>query len=132
LPGGGPFVGYTILLLLELGIIKSSNYKPNNEIRIKKEGNRKRRRKSVEIDTSSDTNSEEEDNGLNGVTLDDDNDDLVVSQRRTTRGTVVTRIIRRAKNVAKKTWVALGFENFVLVATGFGTRQYVSYFRQSI
>jgi hypothetical protein len=119
LPGGGPFIGYTILLLLELGIIKSSNYKPNNEIRIKKEGNRKRR-KSVEIDTSSDTNSEEENNGLNGVTLDDDNDDLVVSQRRTTRGTVVTRIIRRAKNVAKKTWVALGFENFVLVATGFG------------
>jgi hypothetical protein len=128
LPGGGPFIGYTIMLLLELGIIKSSNYKPNNEIRIKKEGNRKRR-KSVEIDASSDINSEEENNGLNGVTLDDDNDDLVVSQRRTTRGTVVTRIIRRAKNVAKKTWVALGFENFVLVATGFGTRQYVSYFR---
>jgi hypothetical protein len=117
------------MLLLELGIIKSSNYKPNNEIRIKKEGNRKRKR-SVEIGTSSDTNSEEEENnGLNGVTLDDDNDDLVVSQRRTNRGTVVTRIIRRAKNVAKKTWVALGFENFLLVATGIGTRQYVSYCR---
>lgn len=106
--------------MLELGIIKSSNYKSNNEIRTK-EGRRKRRN-SVEIETSSDTNSEDEANGLNGVTLEDDQDDLVISQRRSPRGTVITRIFRRAKHVAKRTWVALGFENFVLVSTGFGTK----------
>jgi len=117
LPGGGPFIGYTILLLLELGIIKSSNYKSNNEVRTKK--NKSPNRKSVDLENSSDTNSEEE-NRLNGVVLEDDTDDLVVSQRRSPRGKIVIRTLRRVKNIAKKTWVTLGFENFILVATGFG------------
>jgi len=119
LPGGGPFIGYTLLLLLELGIIKSSNYNTNNDIRVKKEGHRKRRN-SVEIEISSDTNSEDEAHGLNGMALDDDTDDLVVSQRRSPRSTIVTRIFRRVKYIAKKTWVGLGFENFILVGTGIG------------
>jgi len=113
LPAGSGFLGFTALLLLELGIIKSNNYRTTTDIKTQ---SKLQKRKSVEEnEISSDTNSDEETRMNVGPAL--ENDELVLSRPLSSKSRAG---LNRLKSLASQAWIALGFENFVLVVTGLG------------
>ena len=93
-------------MLLELRIIKSSNYKTTRDILLQ---STRRKRNSIEDGELSDDSDEESRDAL-------DEDNLILSRAVCRHSDLYARIT----SIAKKVWNALGIENIILLIIGLG------------